>query len=271
METFQRFGLSSIPVETSLLFFNKNTFINLTCNAASILDEISDNDADMSGTHLSTIKLENPNGPIGGSTGVAASLAAYYCNSYSLASGQPPTLVAAPDRSNSLVISGGYSMLNIFNTIVFSSIFYLQKKNGHLFILVDLADPRAMHLPGSPLSRSTKTESCPSPPKNNSAIDNSTPSSLSVIFRSVDSHMSSGNENTGSNSNGSNVDGGCGDGNGSENASSGQNVSDSGHDSLSLQRYSSHSASRLVTVNHPRGDEGKPARSLDILLKAKIK
>lgn len=113
-----------------------------------------------------------------------------------------------------------------------------------------------MHLPVSPLSRSTKAESCPSPPKNNSAIDNHTPSSLSVIFRSVDSHMSSGNENAGSNSNGSNVDGNCPEGNGSDTNNSGHNVSESTHDSMSLQRYS-HPASRLVTVGHPRADEGK--------------
>lgn len=113
-----------------------------------------------------------------------------------------------------------------------------------------------MHLPVSPLSRTTKTESCPSPP-NSSNIDNNTPNNLSVIFRSVDSHLVGGSENTGSNSNGSNVDGSCGEGNGSETTGSGQNTSESGHDSLSLQRYPAHSGSRLVTVNHQRSDEGE--------------
>lgn len=77
----------------------------------------------MGSSHLSTIKLENPNGTVGGSTGVAASLAAYYCNSYSLGSAPPSALVTGPDRSNSLVISGGYSKFKFSNQFFLKLIF----------------------------------------------------------------------------------------------------------------------------------------------------
>lgn len=90
---------------------------------------------------------------------------------------------------------------------------------------VDLVDPRTMHFASSPLLRGPKSESCSSPPDGNGTVGSSNTSGFSVIFRP------------------------------GEGQASGVNPT-SVHDPLSLQRYSTHSATRLASINQSRSDDG---------------
>lgn len=82
-----------------------------------------------------------------------------------------------------------------------------------------------MHFASSPLHRSTKSETCSSPSDGNSGIGSSNTSGFSVIFRPGENQI--GSVNPASN-----------------------------HDPLTLQRYSTHSAARLVSVSQARSDDG---------------
>lgn len=171
---------------------------------ASILDE--SNDGMQGGSN--TIKMENSG--------------AYYCNNYTLSSAPSSIVSAVSDRSgggNSMVVSSGYSKL------CSTALSKKKKKNikKDVLFLVDLVDPRTMHLAGSPLLRSqsvgtNKTDPCASPP--------SVGSGFSVILRP------------------------------------GETIPGiSGHDTLSLQRYPVQPGTRLVTVSQSRSDDGKTKKA----------
>lgn len=80
-----------------------------------------------------------------------------------------------------------------------------------------------MHYASSPLLRGPKSETCSSPSEGSGGLGSANASGFSVIFRPVESPV---------------------------------NIPSSGHDSISLQRYSTHSAARLISVGHAGSDEG---------------
>lgn len=111
----------------------------MSSKAASILDESGDNSG-LVGTNESTIKLESSSSVSG-----AAAIAAYYCNSYPLATSSPGlvTAVSTADRNSSMLVSGTYS--NLY-PLFFSNRLINFINSDSFYLLPLLVDPRTMHL-----------------------------------------------------------------------------------------------------------------------------